>query len=81
MPKTIRGRSDDGALVKVPGLPGDYPQLVNDHARSDRCGSTEDPQSGHIVPVAGPDSNEDANLQVLCGLCNRTKGAAMEASA
>ena len=85
MPKTISGRSDDGALEKVPGLPGDYPQLVNDRARADRCGrqcgSTEDPRSGHIVPGAGAGSDEDSNLQVLCGSCNRTEGAAMEASA
>jgi len=65
MPKTISGRSDDGALEKVPGLPGDYPQLVNDRARGDRCGRrcglTEEPRSGRIVPGAGAGSDEDSN--------------------
>lgn len=39
------------------------------------CGSTEQPQVDHIVPVARGGKTERANLQVLCKFCNVSKGA------
>jgi hypothetical protein len=85
MPKTTSGRSGDSALVKVPGLPGVYPQPMNNRTRGRRCGrrraSTEDPQSDHFVRAAAGGSEEDSSLQVLRGRCNPIKGAGMEASA
>jgi 5-methylcytosine-specific restriction endonuclease McrA len=39
------------------------------------CGSGDDPQIDHIIPVASGGGDNDDNLQVLCGGCNRTKGS------
>ncbi len=85
MPKTTSGRSGDSALAKVPGLPGVYPQHMNNCTRDRRCGprrgSTEDSRSDQIVPAAAGGSDEHSSLQVVGGQCDRTKGAGMEASA
>lgn len=45
----------------------------NDACR--QCGSVSDLQVDHIVPVKCGGSNNVANLQTLCGPCNRKKGA------
>ena len=39
------------------------------------CGSSEDLQIDHIIPVIDHGTNDAANLQVLCKLCNSSKGA------
>jgi 5-methylcytosine-specific restriction endonuclease McrA len=39
------------------------------------CGDNEDLTIDHIVPHAMCGVNEDYNLQVLCGPCNRLKGS------
>ena len=38
------------------------------------CGAGTPPEVDHIVPLATGGSNEMANLQTLCGPCNRRKG-------
>lgn len=38
------------------------------------CGSTEDLQIDHIIPVIDHGTNEADNLQVLCKACNTSKG-------
>lgn len=48
----------------------------DDHACR-RCGSRHELQLDHIIPVALGGSSEPGNLEVLCGPCNRTKGAAL----
>ena len=77
--------SGDNALVKVRALPAVDRRLVNNRTRVHRCArhcvSTEDPRSDHLVRVAAGDSDEDSNLQVFCGPCNRTVGAAIEVGA
>lgn len=45
-----------------------------DHKCSN-CGSTSDLQVDHIVSVIEGGSDEITNLQILCGACNRKKGA------
>jgi hypothetical protein len=40
-----------------------------------RCGSAENLEVDHIVPLARRGTSEDENLQALCGPCNRQKGA------
>lgn len=40
-----------------------------------QCGSTENLEIDHIVPLARGGSNELDNLQILCKKCNRRKWA------
>jgi len=39
------------------------------------CGMNVELQFDHIIPVAMGGSNEAENIQILCGPCNRAKGA------
>jgi HNH endonuclease len=48
---------------------------VTCHGYPGICGSTEDPHYDHIIPWAKGGADTVANLQILCGPCNRRKGA------
>lgn len=54
-------------------------QLVwqRDQGRCVYCGATSELQLDHQIPVSMGGSNTEANLQLLCGPCNRRKGAAV----
>jgi 5-methylcytosine-specific restriction endonuclease McrA len=39
------------------------------------CGSTEEPHYDHIIPWSKGGTDTADNLQILCGPCNRRKGA------
>lgn len=45
------------------------------HGYPGLCGSTMDPHFDHIVPWSKSGADTVGNLQILCGPCNRRKGA------
>jgi HNH endonuclease len=61
------------------GIPDDVKHLVwiRDNGRCRRCGSTNELQFDHIIPVALGGGSSAENVQVLCGPCNRLKGAGL----
>jgi hypothetical protein len=61
------------------GIPDDLKQLVwlRDRGRCRYCGSTIELQYDHIIPVALGGATSAENLQILCGPCNRKKGAGL----
>ena len=60
-------------------IPDDVKQFVwardGGHCRS--CGSGVELQFDHVIPIALGGSSTADNLQVLCGPCNRRKGAGL----
>lgn len=48
-----------------------------DGARCVECGSGFDLQFDHLIPVRLGGGDDAANLQLLCGGCNRAKGAGL----
>ncbi len=48
-----------------------------DKGTCQKCGSTSELQFDHIIPVALGGGTAAENLQVLCGPCNRRKGAGL----
>lgn len=48
-----------------------------DNGRCVRCGTEDDLQFDHIIPVAKGGGNAADNIQVMCGDCNRRKGASI----
>lgn len=60
-------------------VPNDVKQVVwhRDGGACRGCGSNTELQYDHVIPLAmGGGSTED-NLQILCGPCNRRKGASV----
>jgi len=62
-------------------IPEDLRQLVwtRDRGKCQKCGSTTELQFDHIIPIALGGATSEANLQILCGPCNRKKGAGLSA--
>lgn len=46
-----------------------------DQGRCVRCGTNENLEYDHIIPLSMGGSNTARNLQLLCAMCNRSKGA------
>lgn len=71
--ETPKGRTPRGAI------PDDLKLLIwnRDGGSCVNCGSTNELQFDHIIPVALGGATSEQNLQVLCGPCNRTKGASV----
>ena len=72
---------DEGRAEKPRGrrehIPGEVRRAVfeRDGGQCLRCGSGFDLQYDHIIPVALGGATTAQNLQLLCGDCNRSKGA------
>jgi len=60
-------------------IPDDVRQLVwqRDGGRCRNCDATVELQFDHIIPVSMGGASTVDNLQVLCGPCNRRKGAGL----
>jgi len=60
-------------------IPDDLKQLVwqRDAGRCRQCGSRHELQFDHIIPLAMGGGTTAENLQILCGPCNRKKGAGL----
>lgn len=74
------------AMTEVPitpsargAIPEDIKQLVwtRDQGRCRLCGSNVELQFDHIIPWSMGGATSPENLQVLCGPCNRRKGASV----
>jgi 5-methylcytosine-specific restriction endonuclease McrA len=48
---------------------------ARDGGRCRQCGSTEKLHFDHVIPVSRGGANTIANIQLLCGPCNRSKAA------
>jgi hypothetical protein len=48
---------------------------ARDGGRCRQCGSTADLHFDHVIPWSKGGANTVANIQLLCGTCNRRKGA------
>jgi HNH endonuclease len=67
----------DGLAPHRRAIPREVRQTVfeRDGGRCADCGSAFDLQYDHVIPVALGGADNTANLQLLCGECNRRKGA------
>jgi HNH endonuclease len=48
---------------------------ARDGGRCRQCGSTHELHFDHVIPLSRGGTNSVANIQLLCGVCNRAKGA------
>jgi hypothetical protein len=65
--------------VQRDAIPDDLKQYVwtRDGGECRSCGATSDLQFDHIIPVSLGGATNEQNLQILCGPCNRRKGAGL----
>jgi 5-methylcytosine-specific restriction endonuclease McrA len=54
---------------------------ARDGGRCRQCGSTVQLHFDHVIPISRGGANTVANIQLLCGACNRAKGAKLKLTA
>ena len=71
-----KDRHDDPAPATRECIPADVRDYVwsRDNGACRSCGRTDELQFDHVIPVSKGGATNVANLQVLCGPCNRAKG-------
>jgi hypothetical protein len=76
--KAIARVSQENSSSRVgrQSIPDDVKSFVwqRDGGRCVKCGSQENLEFDHIIPVVKGGSNTARNLQLLCEKCNRSKG-------
>jgi 5-methylcytosine-specific restriction endonuclease McrA len=72
-------RQEHDSVSRREPLPRDARLAVwrRDRGRCRECGSGFDLQYDHVIPVALGGASRIENLQLLCGDCNRAKGASL----
>ena len=62
--------------IERPGIPEEVRIAVwrRDSGRCSRCGSRERLEYDHIIPISRGGSNTTRNIELLCEICNRSKG-------
>lgn len=77
--RKIRTNSEDITAARRERIPDDVQAFVfeRDSGRCQKCGSRNDLQYDHIIPVAKGGGNSASNVQLLCGDCNRRKGSSI----
>jgi hypothetical protein len=77
--RRLRLREDDADGARRERIPIEVREFVwtRDEGRCVSCGAEDDLQFDHVIPVARGGGNTEANVQILCGLCNRRKGDAI----
>ena len=71
------GRVPDGGLREFIPVGVRHEVWERDSGQCRACGGQSDLQIDHLIPVSMGGANTVNNLQILCGPCNRTKGASI----
>lgn len=73
--RSIRAREEVASAVSRERIAPEVRRFVwtRDGGRCVHCGTEDDLQFDHIIPVARGGGNAVANIQILCGSCNRQK--------
>lgn len=67
--------SDEQAYQRREGIPSEVKREVwrRDEGKCTKCGSRENLEYDHIIPVVKGGSNTVRNIELLCETCNRAK--------
>jgi Holliday junction DNA helicase RuvB subunit len=73
----VFGSKSNSPQYQRQAIPDDVKMFVwqRDGGHCVRCGSQENLEYDHIIPVSKGGSNTSRNIQILCQNCNRSKGA------
>lgn len=73
--RAIRAREEIAVSASRERLAPEVRRFVwtRDNGRCVACGAEDDLQFDHVIPVARGGGNAAANIQILCGSCNRQK--------
>jgi hypothetical protein len=77
--QTVAMSSQSRRATSRASIPDDVKQYVwtRDGGRCRNCWGNTELQYDHVIPISMGGSNEPENLQILCGPCNRRKGASI----
>ena len=76
---SIRDRELRVAVARRERIPEEVRNFVwhRDEGRCVGCGSVDDLQFDHVIPLVRGGGNATDNIQILCGACNREKGCSI----